>query len=283
MIEEKEEFQESGDNETPEQLETLEQPNEHSLYNEKQESSFEITNNFFKKDLLSDLKEKQEFSHQNSNRKKDVMGEDTDSFSQENEQDSHKEESNPYRFKSEQLLQANIKRIEKDIDILNKEDEHLTDEIATIQEQLRLTTYNADQRSLKRQLEQVKADRDICRQNREAHENQVGKISKELERRKKEGNESAEYIQSVSVQSLCLENEPIENTVLYVATFFNELSLSDFKRVVAKFLEKRIVNITKSQTIIEDGKSKIIEIQEEQSLEKKWEESVQEPNQADKI
>ncbi len=271
----KEEFEKSS-NETPEQL------NEPDLDHKNQENKLELIDKFQETRNKYNFNQNLSDNNQNSSPKKDFNREDIDLSSQESEQDSQKEESNPYRFKSEQWLQDHIKRIGKDIESHKKDEEELDDEIKNIKDDLRFMGYGRERRNHNRELERVLEKRNTCRQNLEDFHNQLDNISKELERRKKDGNESGEHIDSVSIQSLFLENEPIENTVLYVATFFTDLSPSDFKRVVAKLLGDKTVSITKLKTITEDGKSKTIETQEEQRLVDKWAESVQEANQADK-
>jgi len=268
----KEESQQSS-NETPEQ------PNEPDFNDNNQKNKLapiiklqQIQKDYNFQQKLSNKKEL-ELSDQNSSPKTYFKVEDLDLSSQS---------SNLHRSKPEQWLQKELKKINKDIGILDEEDDHLTNEISDINEELRYLSYGDQKRRINKNLKAAQKKRNEGRQQLEELHNLKNEIEKELESRKKNGNESAEHINSVSVQSLFLEDEPIENTVLYVATFFTDLSISDFKRVVAKCLGARTVSITKSQTIIEDGKSNTIQTQEEQSLVKKWEKSFQEAHQADK-
>lgn len=90
---------------------------------------------------------------------------------------------NPYSSKSEKRLQDTINRIRKDIDH-EKEDEYLTDDIAEIQQQLRMVGYGLDQRSLNRQLKDAEEKRNLCRQNIERFQKQEEEIIKEIERQK---------------------------------------------------------------------------------------------------
>jgi hypothetical protein len=267
--------------------EVSKQLNEDDLENEDERNSLENPVspklglrkfNDINKDLSS-FREKQEFGNG-----KKIIEEEINSSSSGNKQDSQQEEDiNPYRFRSDEWLQSNHKKINKETDILNDEDDHLTDEIARINKGLRRTPIGDQKRAMERDLEQVKADRDTCRQNIEALANQLEVILQEISRRKQEGNQAAENTQSFSIESLFVEDEHIETTILYVATFFPELSLSDFKRVVSQFLGERTISVTKSQTIVEDGKSRTVETQEEYSLAKRWQDSILEPNKADKI
>jgi hypothetical protein len=225
---------------------------------------------------------KQEFSHEDSNSDKKFT-EDSTSSSSESYRDSQKEKDfNPYRLRSEEWLESNKRKINAEINGLNKEEEDLIDKIYRLKEELRLSPAGEDKINLQIKIERRKEERDICLNKREPLENQIDAISEELERRRKEGQQDNEDIRSASIEALFIENEHIEITILYVATFFPELSLGDFKRVVSRFLGERKVSVTKSQTIIEDGKSKTIEIEEEHSLAKKWQDSILEPNKADK-
>lgn len=81
-------------------------------------------------------------------------------------------------------LQDNINRIHKDIDIEKDRDKYLTDQIAGINKELAMLPIGNQKRAIERELEEVKADRDICRQNLEAMARQEEETFIEIERRR---------------------------------------------------------------------------------------------------
>ena len=84
---------------------------------------------------------------------------------------------------------------------------------------------------------------------------------------------------SISPQSLFKENELIGNTVLYVATFFPELSPYDFDRVVTYILgDRKTTVLVNSQKTTKKGNIKAIEIPEEKLLRDIWKESLYKPD-----
>jgi Trypsin-like peptidase domain len=89
-----------------------------------------------------------------------------------------------YSDKPEKWLQDNINRIHKDIDIEKDRDKYLTDQIAGINKELVILPIGNQKRAIERELEEVKADRDICRQNLETMTRQEEETYIEIERRK---------------------------------------------------------------------------------------------------
>lgn len=77
--------------------------------------------------------------------------------------------------------------------------------------------------------------------------------------------------ENVQANLVFQENEPLENTLLYTATFFPELSPHDFERVISFLLEDRPLAVrVKSPITTEECETKILEIQEEKQLIKIW-------------
>lgn len=198
------------------------------------------------------------------------------------------EEENEFYYIPIESLKTQLKIVYKEIDIKNKEDDDCTDKIAEIVEELRCTTFGPNQRALRRERQKYEKDRDFCRALRKKLENQARNIKKALERQEAEqrkggsgeGNESSDSTQSISAKSLFKDDDKIVNTLLYVATFFPSLSPNEFKRVVSIFLKGITIEITKQQKVIEEEKTRIIEIQEEVSLVDIWEKSF---SQLDKL
>ncbi|BAY24102.1 hypothetical protein NIES2100_38950 [Calothrix sp. NIES-2100] len=88
-------------------------------------------------------------------------------------------------------------------------------------------------------------------------------------------NNQGDENQQVHADSLFKDDEPIENTVIFTATFFPELSPYDFDRIIAFLLEERFLNITvQSQIITEQGEPKIIQSIEKEQLLAIWRSSL---------
>lgn len=88
-------------------------------------------------------------------------------------------------------------------------------------------------------------------------------------------NNQGDDNQQVYPDLIFKDDEPIENTVIFTATFFPDLSPYDFERIVAFLLEERSITVTiQSQIITEQGESKIIKNIEKEQLLAIWRSSL---------
>jgi len=88
-----------------------------------------------------------------------------------------------------------------------------------------------------------------------------------------------ETIQAVDARILFRKGEPIENILLYIATFFPELTPYEFNQVVSSLLRGRTITVEKeSQVVTDQGKVRTIKTEEVKSLSSVWEESLSEPD-----
>lgn len=190
-------------------------------------------------------------------------------------------EENEFDYISTDWLDTRLEIINKEIKTKIKEDNDWTEKIDEIVDELRCTTFGPNQRALKRERQQYEKEREICREVRQNLEKQLQKIQKELEERKKnERNEDVNRTEpKISANSLFKGDDNIVHTILYVATFFPDLSPKEFKEVVSNFLKRLTIEKIKQQKIIEDDKTRIIETSEEQSLVTIWEKSFSQPDQ----
>ena len=80
--------------------------------------------------------------------------------------------------------------------------------------------------------------------------------------------------ESVSVTPLFDYDKPVHNLVLYIGTFFSNLSPNDFNKVISVLFGDQTTTITVTTSLKdEDGKLKTIEIQKEKQLIDIWRES----------
>lgn len=140
---------------------------------------------------------------------------------------------------------------------LKKEAEFLTQEIQEIQES---QNPNTDETSTNEEFGKLIVRRDANNSNSQ----QSVKFSE---------------TNKVAVNSLFVANEPIENTLLYAATFFPELTPYEFNQVVLSLLANRTIKVEKeSQVVTDQGKVRAIKTEEVKSLSLVWEESLSEPD-----
>lgn len=104
-------------------------------------------------------------------------------------------------------------------------------------------------------------------------------LSSEIEKRENlnknaDKQEIEEKLKSIRASDLFKDDEIIEKTVLYVATFFPNLSPNDFFRIVSLLLGNQTITVSiKSEKITKKGNIKEIEIKEQKLAQKLWEES----------
>ena len=106
----------------------------------------------------------------------------------------------------------------------------------------------------------------------------VEQFKKEIEKRSqyREGNDVKEFLQNlkpVKPYELLKDEAPIKKTVLYIATFFPNLSPHDFEQLVLLLLEgKKITTYEKSYKEIKNNEVKTIETPVEKYLTEIWNE-----------
>jgi hypothetical protein len=198
------------------------------------------------------------------------------------EDDSYILIGNPERLKK-QLNQINN-------DILDKENDEkdLNDKIKAISQRIQGVLDAEEEYKLEKRLTEIQQKRCEVRKKLDQLYDQQDSLEQKLPKAERlkcnnsktqtDIDELSKESKNISAPSLFLENEPIENTVLYVATFFPELSPQDFERVVSYLLENRTISvIVKSKITTEQGETRIIENSEEKALIQIWKESLYQP------
>lgn len=190
-------------------------------------------------------------------------------------------EENEFDYISTEWLQIRLDIVKKEIDTKNEEDNNLTDSIEYTVNEL-MSALGREKFTLKRVQQRYEKERKICRELRQNLEKQFQKIKKELEDReqkKRKVKEDSERTQSISANFLFKSDDSIIHTILYVATFFPDLSPNEFQSVVSSFLSGLTTEKTNQKKVIEEDKTRIIETSEEQSLVDIWEKSFSQPDQ----
>jgi hypothetical protein len=150
-------------------------------------------------------------------------------------------------------------------------------ELDLIENQQNLILNSPQDRLEKRQREQISAENAARDEERDKLEDSILEFDKELEIRINNSqiglNSKGEPTSLIAPEFIFKEDSPIQNAVLYTATFFPYLSISEFKRVVSSLLkdqtqEKKSVD----REIIEDGKQKIFSTLIQKNLVASWEE-----------
>ncbi len=189
---------------------------------------------------------------------------------------------NPERLKKQ------LERVNNDIGEKEEEEKDLTEKIKVISNQIRKLLEDLQKYQLETNREEFKQKREVIRQELDKLQDLKFSLEKRLKkaerikqsqpRNKEEFERQSQEAKNISTQSLFKHNEPIENTVLYVATFFPQLSPQDFERVVSYLLEGRTIPVTtKSRVTTEQGETREIENYEDKPVVEIWQESLDNP------
>lgn len=200
----------------------------------------------------------------------------------EPEDDSYILNENPERLKTQlDRIKNDIRENKKKFNNLNKIIHHieknLVIELSAIQEaklELKIEQYKEQSSKLYQELtrlydQQFSLDKRLKK---------AEKLKRNQSKSKDDYNYLSKEAKSISAQSLFQENEPIENSVIYVATFFPDLSTQDFERVVSYLLESRTIAVAvTSKVTTEQGEIRLIENSEDKPLIEIWKKSLCEP------
>jgi hypothetical protein len=189
-------------------------------------------------------------------------------------------------------LQTLRDRADREINILKKRYDDLDEERSHLAESIGIEDSGLRRAKYKKQYEERTTERDSVKQKLEQLEEDRDAIDEELKKRsdakvkyattqeKANTSDLLEEAKNISPESLFKDDEPIKNTVLYVATFFPGLNPHDFKRVVSLLLQGRNITIPVKQSIsTAEGKTQITEVEKEKDLTEIWKESFDKPDQ----
>jgi hypothetical protein len=203
---------------------------------------------------------------------------------------SSTKENSKYSNLQTQLLETWRERYKTEIGSLEKQYNDLTEKIEDLSEEKREAHSLAEERRIQKKLDRFSQERIENKLKLEPLENDLDELDRELSKREEEkrygstrkgSSESdlSEESEDVTAQSLFADDDPIQNTVLYVATFFPGLNPQDFKRVVSLLLEGLTKTIPVKESITtEEGKTQIKETHKEKLLTEIWQESFDRPD-----
>jgi hypothetical protein len=204
---------------------------------------------------------------------------------------SSTEEKSKYSNLPTQLLQSWRERYQAEIESLKTIYDESTEKIEDLSEEKREAHSLSEERRIEKKLERCRQERDEKRLKLEQLEKDLDELDRELSERESEEkrygrvrngasqSDSSEESQDVTAQSLFTSDDPVQNMVLYVATFFPGLNPQDFKRVVSLLLEGLTTTIpVKESTTPQEGKIKVKETQKEKLLTEIWQESFDRPD-----
>lgn len=205
--------------------------------------------------------------------------------------ESEEENSNydSYIFVNPERLKEKLDRIQNDICELNKEEQILKNKIKNVKEDFydaidpsHKQNYKQRRNKLEEELESVREKLDKFYEIESSIQNEIEEVKFKRRNRPKDKsgvNKASQTIADSSVEELFKNGQPIENVVLYVGTFFPDISVGDFERVVSYLLEGRKMSVPVESTITtETGEVKKIEQLEEKSLLELWQESLEQPD-----
>ncbi|NJK66057.1 MAG: hypothetical protein HC941_05555 [Microcoleus sp. SU_5_3] len=204
---------------------------------------------------------------------------------------SSTEEKSKYSNLPTQLLETWKERYKTEIGSLKKQYDDLSEKIEDFSEEKREAHSLTEERRIQKKLDRFRQEREEKRIKLEQLENDLDELDRELSKSESEEksygskrkganeNNSSEESEDVVAQSLFADDDLIQNTVLYVATFFPGLNLQDFKRVVSLLLAGQTKTIpVKESTTTEEGKIQVKETQKEKLLTEIWQESFDRPD-----
>jgi hypothetical protein len=198
------------------------------------------------------------------------------------------QERRPFKDSPKEQLKNRQAWIQKYIGTLDARESRLSDECTDIYEQIERADFNQE-RVLKRVLKDCELKRNACKAERDNLREELEKISLELEQREADGNHN-EPAPSVDMLYRIGEmaDDAITNTVLYTATFFEDLSPSEFRSVVSVFLKGRTGSVEIQLSSEAEAKNNQEESSKEKSLprtqitqidlDKRWQDSFLQDN-----
>lgn len=181
-------------------------------------------------------------------------------------------------------LQRKLERINNEIIQKDKEHKYLTKKVEDTIKLLGTVIDPESKQSLKERKLEYERERNSVTKFLEELEHKYTSIQAQLNqhesvKRKSLNNQTEsieiiEKVENISPQSLFLEDSPLENTILYAATFFPNLNSYDFEKVVSFLLEGQTTIIkVKSQVTTEQGEFQNIEEPQKKSLVEIWKNS----------
>jgi hypothetical protein len=202
------------------------------------------------------------------------------------ELEEQKEDNSFILTETPELLQTKLERTKNEHGLKELEYKSLFEKREVIVKEIDIVIGALEKASLKKRKTQFDQEIELVTQELEKLEIALDELNKKIEKiafiklkrpkYKLEDNEVSKEIENISVESLFEENNLIKNTVLYVATFFHNLSPQDFEQVVSFLLEEQTTTITtKSQITTEQGDVRLIEAPKEKQLTEIWKESQQ--------
>ncbi|GET41074.1 hypothetical protein [Microseira wollei] len=209
-------------------------------------------------------------------------GEDSDE-SDSKEEDEEKEDNSFVLNENPDLLLLKLERIKNEHRQKDNEYNNLNRKIDVIVKRRKTVIDALEEDSLIQRKFEFEEERDFLKKEIDKIEKIIQEISQKLEKfedikrkRPKFKSDSTEFnkeIENVSIESLFAENNLIKNTVLYVATFFPNLSPPEFEQVVSFLLAEQTTTVTvKSQITTEQGETRLIEAPKEKPLTDIWKE-----------
>lgn len=186
-------------------------------------------------------------------------------------------------YRSEYIDQL-VKQTEYEIETINEEIEDLAEKIRGVVESLKTITDGTEHfRSQRRLQVRFKQEQNFKYQERNNLVETVTELQKEIETRQQlaqfEQNEVSAEAEQISLKSIFSEDTPIENAMLYAATFFPKLSTKDFQSIVGSLLKGQVVEIRSTkQENANDNTQKTVKAITHKDLVEVWNESFCKPN-----
>lgn len=197
---------------------------------------------------------------------------------EENEDNSYDLNDDPY------FLQIKLERSENEYTQKTNEYNNLTKKIEGCVKRLATVIDFEEKDNIKERKDELERTRGFLKEELKKLEKEIPDLKQRLKKaefrnskRPKDNSENTNFTketENISIESLFEETNSIKGIVLYVATFFPNLSPPDFEQVVSFLLAEQTTNVTvKSQITTEQGEVRLIEKSENKPLAEIWKES----------
>lgn len=201
-------------------------------------------------------------------------------------------EKNRFSDLSIHQLENREKRLEREVKSLEQDYNWKSEEIDDLSHEKREKISLAEERKIERKLDRCRTERESIRQKLEELEKDLSELQAEISEREERRKRRGLNVQEIPYQGALLEetvditpnalfgrNDPIQNVVLYVASFFPCLNPQDFKRLVSLLLNGRTTSVLTQEIVkSDDGKTQVQEICRKIPLTNIWKESFDQPD-----
>mgnify|MGYP001791711245 CR=1 FL=1 len=209
-----------------------------------------------------------------------LLEDEVDVSKTEEKYSSESRKKNKFSDISLEVLKTWRERYKEEIEIFEIDYNNANIRIKDLVEEKRDTTSLSEARSLQRRIDDLTEIRDKAKYNLEKYESDVADIEEVLsnaeftenhDRKQRVGNQgqgSSEVSIDITPDALFTGGDRIQNTILYVASYFSKLSPKDFKELVFLLLQQQenAANLSEEKLSESDEKNEEVNLESDKSV-----------------